>query len=61
MNNKERSDVPVISATARQALGEWTVAWPSDLLAGFTERERQHLIFLRWLYRQGHLTEWCRD
>jgi hypothetical protein len=30
--------------------------------AGFTRREWQRLVFLRWLYRRGLLTEWpwCR-
>ncbi len=26
-------------------------------LIGFTQRERQRLLFLRWLYRQGRLTD----
>ena len=26
--------------------------------ARFTPREWQRLIFLRWLYREGRLTEW---
>jgi len=60
MDKKEWRDVALNSTNARQTLGEWTMAWPSDLLAGFSERECQHLIFLRWLYRQGHLTGWCR-
>jgi len=46
------------STTSRHVLGDSTMAWPWDLLAGFSERECQHLIFLRWLYCQGRLTEW---
>ena len=26
--------------------------------AGFTEAEWRRLVFLRWLYRTGRLTEW---
>ena len=31
---------------------------PGYAEAQFTRRERRRLIFLRWLYRQGRLTEW---
>ena len=27
--------------------------------AGFTEAEWRRLVFLRWLYRTGRLTEWA--
>ena len=30
-------------------------------LAGFTEAEWRRLVFLRWLYRSGRLTEWAAD
>jgi hypothetical protein len=61
MDKQEGRDIALTSAITRHTLAEWTATWPPDLLAGFSERECQHLIFLRWLYRQGYLTEWNRD
>ena len=39
------------TAEAAEAEEAWRLA------AGFTQVELQRLIFLRWLYRQGHWTD----
>jgi hypothetical protein len=50
-------EAPIASMYQRQeanvVIGDGE-AW--CLRAGFTEREWRRLAFLRWLYRQGHLT-----
>ena len=60
MNEKERRGAPLSTPRAGQISDERAAAWPPDLLAEFSTRECRHLVFLRWLYRQGRLTEWYR-
>ena len=44
---------------ADQALD--VIPWDEGRQAGFTRREWRRLVFLRWLYRTGRLTEWPAD
>lgn len=60
MNEQERRGAPVDTPRAGRISDEWATAWPSDLPAEFSTRECRYLVFLRWLYRQGRLTEWCQ-
>jgi hypothetical protein len=57
MNEQESRNITLNKSCTRQSDGEWITADALDLLDGFSERERRHLVFLRWLYRQGRLTE----
>jgi len=61
MNEQESRNITLNESCTRQSGGEWITADALDLLDGLSERERRHLIFLRWLYWQGRLTDWCLD
>ena len=41
---------------AAAVLADEAPAWAEQ--GGFSRREWQRLVFLRWLYRTGRLTEW---
>ena len=63
MNEHEQQGRSVAAPVGRERQGELPrrptaeaeEAW--RLAIGFTQVELQRLIFLRWLYRQGHWTD----
>ena len=61
MNEKERRGAPLSTPRAGRIFDERATAWPPGLLAEFSTRECRYLVFLRWLYRQGRLTEWRQE
>ena len=57
MEKQERCDLEVCNAGEARATGELTAEQEWCRVRGFTRREWQRLVFARWLYRQGRLTE----
>jgi hypothetical protein len=58
MNQQERCDLRVRNAGEARATGELTAEQEWCRVRGFSRREWQRLVFVRWLYRQGRLTEY---
>ena len=57
MNRQERGDLRARIAGEGGATGELTAEQEWCRVRGFARRDWQRLVFARWLYRQGRLTE----
>ncbi len=61
MSRQDWREAPMPTAAQRHAFIPAVAEDAWLRLAGFAPAERRRLIFLRWLYQQGRLTEFPRD